>query len=307
LEGGDAPAGAAQMISCLRRRRSDPERPTLERNRVPALPALSIAERLTFMAGCLPRTPFRDLVEAAAQAGFDSMTLWPNVWRHALGKEGLTLADMRAMLEHNGLVLTDVDSYGGWTPGAAPKVPVEEFFEVCTALGGSTLIAVHGGAALDVHRETEGFARLCDQAAARGLRVALEFVGFSPLCDVATAWKIVTGADRPNGGITLDVAHHMRSTRDDAALRAVDPAKAYTVQLCDGPDRAPADLSDEARYHRALPGTGDFNVRGFVRTLAAMGVRASVGPELYQSSFQSRPPLDVMRELMSATRKVLEV
>ena len=276
-----------------------------------------IADKITFMAGCLPRTPFRQLTECAAQAGFDSITLWPNIWRHAQRKEGLTLADMRAMLEHNGLKLTDVDAYRGWVPAPAPdakelrllrdNVALEEFFEVSTALGGTTVVAAHmTDAPFDLDRDTEGFARLCDAAAARGLRIALEAIAFSNVRDLATAWKVVEGAGRDNGGIAADVAHHMRSTRDHAALRRIDPARIFTVQLCDGPDLAPPDLLDEAMYHRVLPGSGDMDVPGFIRTLTGMGVRASVGPEVYHESFMTRPPLEVMRELYAATRDVLK-
>src|SRR3954469_3545310 len=99
-----------------------------------------VAERLTLMAGCLPRTPFRDQVAAAVHAGFDSLTGWPNVWRHAQRKDGLTLADMRDLLQDNGLVLTDVDACSDWatTPGVVraglPTAPRAEFLDVCAAL-----------------------------------------------------------------------------------------------------------------------------------------------------------------------------
>ena len=60
---------------------------------------MRIAMELCFFAGFLPRTPFTQLVPAAASAGFTSMTLWPNVWRHARKKAGLTFAQMRGILD----------------------------------------------------------------------------------------------------------------------------------------------------------------------------------------------------------------
>jgi sugar phosphate isomerase/epimerase len=258
--------------------------------------------RPTFMAGCLARTPFRELVPAAASAGFASVTIWPNIWRHALRRDSLTLADMRAMLDGAGLTLTDVDACFDWVPassapGPGPmrqRVAREEFFDVCVALGGTTVVAVHQtDAGLDLHRDVAGFAALCDDAAARGLRVVLEFVPFSNVPDLNTAWQIIDEAARPNAGLVLDLGHYVRSGRDDALLARIPPDRVYTVQLCDGPLAAPADLVHEAMYQRMMPGTGEFGVAAFVDQLHAMGVRASYGPELYQPSFDRRPASEI--------------
>ena len=59
----------------------------------------SVASELVLYAGCMARLAFGDFVSAAADAGFDAITVWPNTWRHAMEKEGLTLAQMRAVLD----------------------------------------------------------------------------------------------------------------------------------------------------------------------------------------------------------------
>lgn len=269
------------------------------------------SRRATFMAGCLARTPFRVQAAAAAAAGFDSITIWPNIWRHALRRDSLTLADMRAILDESGLTLTDVDGCFDWVPVSSEpdrirgpvrqRVPREEYFQVCTALGGTTVVAVHlTDAGLDLGRDTEGFAALCDDAASHGLRVALEFFPFSNVPDLRTAWRIVSEAGRPNGGLVADIWHHVRSGRDDELLARIPADRIYTVQLADGPADAPADLAQEAMYHRMMPGTGDFGVASFLSLLDAMGVRASCGPELYARSFDERPAQEVAGELYQA-------
>lgn len=271
--------------------------------------------RATFMAGCLPRTPFRVQAAAAAAAGFDSISTWPNIWRHALRRDSLTLADMRAMLDDRGLTLTDVDGCSDWVPvPSAPdrvsgpmrqRVPRHELFDVCAALGGTTVVAVHlTDAGLDLGRDTAGFAKLCDDAASRGLRVALEFFPFSNVRDLDTAWRIVSEADRSNGGLVVDFWHHVRSGRDDDLLGRIPSDRIYTVQLADGPAAAPADLAQEAMYHRMMPGTGEFGVAGFLSLLDAMGVGAPCGPELYARSFDERPAREVAAELYRALRDV---
>jgi len=278
-------------------------------------PVTAAGWRPTFMAGCLARTPFRQLVPAAASAGFASTTLWPNIWRHAQHRDALSLRDMRAMLDDAGLTLTDVDACFDWVPpssgpGPGPmrhRVPRQEFFDICVALGGTTLIAVHQtDAGLDIGRDTASFAGLCDEAAAHGLRVALEFVPFTNVPDLATAWRIVSGAGRPNAGLVLDIWHYVRSGRDEALLARIPADRISTVQLCDGLTTTPADLAQEAMYGRMMPGAGEFGVAAFVAQLHMMGVRAPCGPELYQRSFEDHPPRHVAAGLYRALHHTIE-
>ncbi len=276
---------------------------------------MALARQLTFMAGSMARLPFRQQVEVASAAGFDSITTWPNIWRHAQRKDGLSFADMRSMLDDHGLVLTDVDACSDWAPpstgeGVGPRMAAtrHDFFEACEALGGTTAVAVYSSdAPMVFDRDVAAFAQLCDDAAQHGLRIALEFVAFMQLSDVATAWRIVETAGRANSGLVVDIGHHVRSTHDDAALRAVPPERIFTVQLNDGPAIAPADLADEAMWHRLMPGEGEFDTAQFLRLLAEMGVSASVGPELNVliDANQSRLPGELAAEMMVATRAML--
>ena len=78
----------------------------------PTLPATE----LVLCAGCLPATPFRELVAAAASAGFDAVTLWPLVVQRARSREGLDLATMRALVDDAGLHVTELDAVTDWLP-----------------------------------------------------------------------------------------------------------------------------------------------------------------------------------------------
>ncbi|WP_433602308.1 sugar phosphate isomerase/epimerase family protein [Nocardia sp. CA-135953] len=232
--------------------------------------------------------PFRRFVTIAAAAGFEAVSCWPNVWRHARRKDGLDLVGMRMLLEDNGLVLTDCDGCREWVGGTlgsgatAIDADRHELFEVCSALGGTTIAAVHDTSdRLDLDRDAAAFARLCDDAAEHGLRVALEFVPFTTVADVSTAWSLVEAADRANGGLVFDLWHHARSGADDAAVLQVPAERIFTVQLADGPSSPPGpDLALEARSARRAPGSGEMGNSRLLRTLADMGVRANVGPEV---------------------------
>ncbi|MBY8862867.1 sugar phosphate isomerase/epimerase [Nocardia sp. CA2R105] len=224
----------------------------------------------------------------AAAAGFDAVSCWPNVWRHARLRDGLALADMRMILEDNGLVLTDCDGCREWVgnrlgSGATViEADRHELFEVCSALGGTTITAVHDTEdGVDLDRDAGAFAQLCDDAAEYGLRVALEFVPFTTVGDLNTAWSLVETAGRANGGLVFDLWHHARSGADDSDVLHVPASRIFTVQLADGPRSAPGpDLALEARTGRRPPGAGEMGNPRLVQILSDMGVRAAVGPEV---------------------------
>lgn len=278
---------------------------------------MTIATEVVLYGGCLPAVPFRELVVAAAAAGFDALSVWPLMYRRAISREGLTPEGMRAVVDDAGVRVTDLDPCGDWLPSrdeqgdrATPFRSIwtrHDFFDAAAALGADTIVAVDltgGPVAADV--AVEGFAALCDDAAEHGLRVALEFMPFSGIPDLAAAWHVVATTGRDNGGIVLDACHLARSGGAPASVAAVPADRVFAVQLADGPAHAPDDLMDEAMFHRAAPGDGDFDIAGLVARLEGMGVRTRVGPELYRRGWSERPPADVAADLMIATRRVLD-
>ena len=278
---------------------------------------MSVADELVLYAGCLPATPFREYVRAAASAGFDAITIWPLMYQRALSREGLDAATMRRLVADSGLRIADLDPCGVWLPeppAGTDDSPAmfrsrwerHQFFDAADALGVSCLTAVElAGRPVDRDVAVEGFAALCDDAAEHGLAVALEFMPFSGIPDLAAALAIVGGAGRPNGGIVLDLCHFARSGRDASALAGIPPELVLSIQLGDGPIEAPADLRDEAMFHRALPGQGAFALADRLAVLRDAGVRTRVGPELYQRGFSERSADVVAADLMVATRTVL--
>jgi sugar phosphate isomerase/epimerase len=271
------------------------------------------ATELVLCAGCLPATPFRDLVAAASTAGFDAITLWPLVYRRAQSREGLDPAAMRALVDDAGLRVTELDAVTDWLPappddgGGRPSWSRHEFFAAAEVMGADAVVAATvSPEPVAVDAAVEGFARLCADAAEHGLRVLLEFVAFSGIPDAGTAWRIVDDVGDPSAGLVVDLCHHVRSGGDDAALRRIPAERIVTVQLGDGPARPPSDLYDEARWHRADPGAGDFDLAARLAAMARDGVRARVGPELYRAGWSERDPAIVAADLYAATRRVLD-
>jgi len=280
---------------------------------------MTIASELVLYAGCLPGTPFREYVDAAASAGWDAISIWPHMYRRALSREGLDAATMRKIVSDAGIKLTDLDSCGSWVPAPVtkpgePEPPKtmrslweqQEFIDVALALGADTLVAVHlSGGSLEHQVAVDGLGALCDAAANAGLRVALEFMPFSGIFGLGDAITIVNDVGRHNLGYVVDVCHVRRSHSDLALLAKIPASKVFSVQLGDGARDMPTDLIDEAMYHRGDPGTGEFDVPGFVAELAARGVSTRVGPEIYRRGFSERPAHHVAADLIASTRAAL--
>ena len=74
----------------------------------------------------LGNPPFRTLVEAAAAGGFEGLSLWPAHSYARARAEGLSDADLRALLADHGLAVNDVDARVAWVGPGDPGPPYYE-------------------------------------------------------------------------------------------------------------------------------------------------------------------------------------
>jgi sugar phosphate isomerase/epimerase len=105
--------------------------------------------------------------------------------------------------------------------------------------------------------------------------------------------------------VLLDTWHFFRGNPDLDALRAVPPERIVGLQINDGPVAPIGEIRDETRRGRRLPGEGDFDLIGLIRTLREMAVDAPWGVEV-MSELQASLPLPVAaRAALESTRRVL--
>lgn len=268
---------------------------------------------LVFCAGTLLRRPLRDLVAAAHAGGFQALSLWPH---HVEGARaaGASDADLRRLVADHGLAVLEIEPLLSWLPdGALPPElarlagpPPEAFFALAEALEAPTLLAVDGfGARADRAALVDAFGALCDDAARHGLRVKLEFTPWSAIPDARSAAEIVTEAGRAGAGVLIDSWHHFRGANDLDRIRAIPGELVTGVQLNDA-SAAPTGepLAQESMHARRLPGAGDIDLVGLVRTLDAIGCRAPLGAEVFSDAFDALPPEEVGRRTGDAMRRL---
>ena len=254
----------------------------------------------------LPRASLEERVAAARAGGFAAVSLTTRDYARARA-DGLADADMRALLADAGLAVTDVEALAAWRPGLVPRRPEQSedaIFAVAEAVGAAGVSVVEGaGDPLAVEPAADAFGALCDRAAARGLRLHIEFWPGSAL-DLPTAWAIVRTADRPNGGLMVDTWHLARTRGGEAIVRGIPGARVTAVQMSDSApvDGPEPDYLAAALGNRLVPGEGSLDLIGFLRLLDEIGCRAPLGVEVCSARVATAPAIEVARRLGDAMR-----
>lgn len=227
----------------------------------------------------------REAIPAAAAAGFEVMSIAARPY----AKSGMSPGALRLLLDDHGVRVQEIEASFDWLAlperGSAPWLHAEhttdELIALGEELGAETVVGVHAGASFPPEIAAEAFGRFCDRAAAHGMKAALEYVAFATISDLDSAWEVVARAGRPNGGLLVDLWHHRRSLSTDELLRTIPPDRVYSVQLSDGMRAPEGSLQDDVQ-HRRLPGEGEFDAVGFVRTLVGNGVTCPFGVEAFE-------------------------
>ena len=259
--------------------------------------------------------PPADVVEVAAAAGFDAVTLrlgGGNRERpdepesHPLIGDTPTRRATVRRLRETGLGVLDVEVLR--LRPETDVVAVRPMLESAQALGARHLLVV--GLDDDEARMVDTFAALCAEAEPYGVRPALEFMRMSSVTTVEDADRIVSAAGHPAGAVLVDPLHLARSggvPADVAPLAAAHPDRYPYLQLCDAPLAAPGDgttqeLYVEAVQHRLNPGDGQLPLR---ETLQALPEGIPISVEAPVAALAARPPLERARASLQSTRRLL--
>jgi sugar phosphate isomerase/epimerase len=255
---------------------------------------------LSLASRTLPEATPAEMVSAAAAAGFDAAGIWvePERW------EPSTTRSVRNRLADTGLRVLDVEALA-LTQGV-PDDALDRSLEIAAELDARYALVI--GMDPDAARTAERFGRLCERAAAGGVRLALEFMRFTAVRTLADALEIVRAAGHPAGAVLVDMLHLLRSGGGPEDLLGIDSDLLPYAQLCDAPAASPGEevglLVNEALNGRLLPGDGALPIEAI---LARLPSGCPLSCEVLSSELHRRfpDPAARARAVGDATREFL--
>jgi sugar phosphate isomerase/epimerase len=269
---------------------------------------------------CYPTVVKADLIgllDAAAGAGFDTVTVSPGLYG-AARDGGRSDEALRAALRERGLAVAAIDPLISPLPALPPSERMTPFlrellrydeadcFAAAEALGAPRVAIAHpAGGEAPLEEMIDVIGGITTRAAGHGLGIVVEFIanshGIGSL-DVARA--IVGGVGAANIGLVLDAWHLYRTGVDFDVLSELPAAEIGLVQVSDAPAAAfgvrPAVMED-----RLLPGEGDMPLEQMIAALVGNRPGVDVGVEIFSSTLNALDPAEAGQRAGDAVRKVL--
>ncbi len=247
---------------------------------------------------------FKDRVETAARAGFKGFGIWHADLVHILKKR--SLKEMKRIFDANGIKHVELEFLIDWfLEGERRKISDQVRKELLDAAEALEARHIKVG---DFYREPcpmprliEHFAKLCEDAAARGTKILYEFMPFTCINSVDDALALCEGAGAKNGGVILDLWHMVRLGISYKELRRIPLRYLLGVELNDGDLAMPADLHDATVNHRKLCGEGEFDIAGFLACLRDIGYNGPFGIEVLSSELRELPMVELINRAYTTT------
>ena len=249
-----------------------------------------------------------DRCAEARRVGFSGLGIWHADLEHVL--ETRSLQEMKRSFDDNGLRHLEVECLLDWflDPGDELRRASDRTRALLFEAAG-VLDAHHVKVANIFAREaslaqlTERFGELCADAANHtDAKIVYELM--PPDVNVHTidaVLEVVVGAGARNGGVAIDTWHMSKLGIGPDELRRVPLEYLSWVELSDGQIANMDDPVDEVINHRALPGEGEFDIRGYVDACRDHGYEGPWGVEVLSEELRNNPMDVIFRRAYDTT------
>ncbi len=256
----------------------------------------TIAGKLNFADGMdLDGSPidFPQRVKAAIAGGYAGVGLtYPDLKKTAAryGYDGI-----RSILRDNGVKIFEVEFLTDWfTDGDRRRQSdlIRRELLLAAEKTGARHIKIGGdmeGKSWSIGQVIRSFAGLCDEAKNAGTHVVLEILPWSNIPDIKTGVEVVSGADKGNGGLLIDIWHMGRGGIPYSELASMPRRFLGHVELSDAASEPIGKLIEDTVNHRRLCGEGSFDVPAFLRSIKATGYDGPFGIEIISDEQRNRP------------------
>ncbi|MGO9310462.1 MAG: sugar phosphate isomerase/epimerase family protein [Spirochaetia bacterium] len=229
------------------------------------------------------RFDFQDRVRAAARAGFTGLGLWHADLEKVL--ERRTLSEMKRILDDNGMRHVEVEFLTDWFLEGEKKARSDARRKML--LAAAEALNAQRVKVGDFNREkcslaqcAESFAALCADAARHGTSIAFEPMRAAMLDTLPDSLRMVSMSGAKNGGIILDIWHVVDREMPHDEVSRIPREHLMGVELNDAVMEASGIRADGANPRRFC-GEGDFDIRGFVRSVRKTGFDGPWGVEVF--------------------------
>jgi 2-keto-myo-inositol isomerase len=266
-------------------------------------------ERLALHTWTLDTTPLPAVLEAARDAGFNAIeTRYGDFKRCA--EAGLSESRVLDMIRESGLAMSVMGTEYGLIFAQGDEVgrllgSLERTCEQARALGCDMVMVAPGlNAPTTLEHAAENFRKGGELAQRYGIRFALEFNSRHALINTLEAGRrILALADHPSCGLLLDAYHMHYSGLEGRAFTTLPPRDLFTFQYSDAPRGEMSKV--RTAVDRLPPGTGVIPWAEVFRGLMDMGYEGWLNYEAPNPALWARPPLEVAKEAVAATRRFL--
>jgi sugar phosphate isomerase/epimerase len=255
--------------------------------------------------------PFVERVAAARDAGFvgfgllhaDLVTL-----RDTIGFDGI-----RDVLDGHGMKYLELEMLVDWFSDGPDReradVVRRDLLAAAAALGARHIKAGgdFSGSPWPFDRMVTEFRTLAEQAADAGTRIGIEPIAFANIRTPTDALRLVEEANRPAGGMVVDIWHIGRLGIPLESLSDLPADAIVSTELDDADEAVVGSLLEDTINQRRLPGHGVFDVPGFISAIRKTGYRGPWGVEVISHAQRAKPLAQGVTEAYQTTMRQFEL
>ncbi len=268
----------------------------------------NLQNRLLMHTWTLDTTPLAAALRAIKNAGWNGVELRRVDFTRCF-ETGMTNAQVIDLVRSSGLTVGLMGTEYGvlFANGEERRRIVNVLEETCknaVALGCDMIMTATGPGEGTVRDAAAGLREAGDIVKAHGLRLAYEFGSTHDwLNRLDLAREIMALVGHPNVGLLVDAYHFERSGSGGRGFENVPGREIFAFQYSDVPDTP---LPAGARpADRLLPGKGRVRWKEVFQLLIEKNYQGYLSYEAPNPETWARPPEDVAREALAATRNLL--
>lgn len=268
----------------------------------------TLQSRLALHTWTLDTTPLAGALRAISNAGWNAVELRRVDFARCF-EAGMANDQVLGLIRASGLKVGIMGTeYGVLFAREAERRRIfsvlEETCANAVALGCNTIMTATGPGEGTVRDAAAGLREAGDVVQAHGLRLAYEFsAAHDWLNRLDIAREILALAGHPAVGLLLDAYHLERSGAGGRGFEDVPAQEIFAFQYSDVPNTPLAGGTRPA--DRLLPGRGTVRWKEVFQLLVDKGYQGYLSYEAPNPATWSRPPEDVAREALTATRALL--